>query len=58
MEITNMERNYNKHEDKYEIVMWIKDIVNYCTTPIVVKDTKGNSLSYRYASELFKSWNK
>lgn len=56
MEITNIERNYNKHEDKYEIVMWVKDIVNYCTTPIVVKDTTNNSLNYAYASKLFKSW--
>ena len=50
MEIANIERTYNKHEDKYEIVMWVKDRINYCTTPIVVEDTA-------YANSLLKSWN-
>ena len=58
MEIANIERNYNKHEDKYEIVMWVKDTVNHSRTPIVVKDTTNNRLNYAYASKLFKSWNK
>lgn len=58
MEIVDIERNYNKHEDKYEIVMWVNDIVRHCKTPIVVKDTVNNSLNYTYANNLLKSWNK
>tara|TARA_Y100000592_G_C5351894_1_gene259247 strand:+ start:19 stop:195 length:177 start_codon:yes stop_codon:yes gene_type:complete len=50
MKIVNIERTYNKYEDKYEIVMWVKDKINYCTTPIVVEDTA-------YANSLLNSWN-
>ena len=30
--------------------MWVKDRINYCTTPIVVEDTA-------YANSLLNSWN-
>lgn len=58
MQITKIERNYNKFEDAHEIVMWVNDTVEHCSTPIVVKNTKGNSLYFKYASKLFKNYNK
>lgn len=58
MEIASIEKKYNEYEDAYEIIMWVKDNINHCTTPIVVKDTTNNSINYTYASKLLNSWNK
>lgn len=64
MKVIDIERKYNKHEDKYEIIMWIEDMINHCNTPITIKEFGEDEkdaqqmLNWSYANKLLKSWNK